>query len=105
MKVRVRPNRQMVTDAGHHTVGKVLELSEAKARQWIALGAVEPVGKVAEPETSSQRQGRANVAKRVAEELATNPNRSDREIAKVVGCDHKTVAKHRKSTASTTPPE
>ncbi|MQA76800.1 MAG: hypothetical protein GEU88_21330 [Solirubrobacterales bacterium] len=53
-------------------------------------------GEVPSREGPSAAQGRENVGQRVAEELAIDDSRSDREIARIVGCDHKTVAKARK---------
>jgi hypothetical protein len=98
MKVRVRDNRQVVDNDGqHHLAGAKLDMPEAEARTLVKLGAVELVDDMPEGETSSQRQGRANVRKRIAEELAVDADRSNREIAEVVGCSDKTVASVRKA--------
>jgi hypothetical protein len=39
----------------------------------------------------------------IESELRENPQRSDREIARLVDCDHKTVAAHRKRLGPATP--
>lgn len=105
MRVRVRPNRQVVTEAGHHYGGDELDVPDGTAAAWARLGAVEPVaGTLPEREGPSAAQGRANVRARIAEELRVDDTRSDRAIAAVVGCDHKTVAKARKAAAPAAPP-
>lgn len=98
MRVRVRDGRQVVTEAGHHYGGEVLDVDGATATDWVRQGWADPVdGAILEREGPSAPVGRANVQRRIAEELATDPTRSDRAIAAAVGCDHKTVAKARKT--------
>ncbi|RFS86799.1 hypothetical protein D0T12_00445 [Actinomadura spongiicola] len=53
-------------------------------------------GDPGDQEGPSAPQGRANVRARIAEELAADPSRSDRVIAKTVGADHKTVGSVRR---------
>lgn len=107
MRVRVRDGRQVVTEAGHHYGGEVLDVADATAAQWVRQGWADPLdGPLPQREGTSAPVGRANVQRRIAEELATDPTRSDRAIAAVVGCDHKTVAKarNRSDLAEAAPP-
>ncbi|GAA2621998.1 hypothetical protein SMC26_32945 [Actinomadura fulvescens] len=123
VNVRVRDGRQIVTDLGHHYGGEILTVPARLARQWVRYGwadettdpnpsadhpaarvptaegqgADDADGATAEPEpVPSSPRGRGNVRVRVAEELRADALRSDREIAKVVGCDHKTVGSVRR---------
>lgn len=98
MKVQVRANRQVVHNGQHHYGGDVVDVDGPTALKWTLWGFTDPLGgDVPTREGPSAAQGRANVRKRITEELAIDDTRSDRAIAEVVGCDHKTVAKARKS--------
>lgn len=98
MRVRIREHRQVVTEAGHHYGGELLDVTDATGAQWVRQGWADPLD-TAPPqrEGPSAPVGRANIQARIREELAADPTRSDRAIAAVVGCDHKTVAKARKT--------
>lgn len=104
MRVRVRPNRQVVTEDGHHFGGDELDVPTATAQAWVRLGAVDAVEELPQREGPSVAKGRENVRQRIAEEFRVDDSRSDRAIAQVVGCDHKTVAKIRKAGGWEKPP-
>jgi hypothetical protein len=55
---------------------------------------------------TSEEMSTGTAAKRTAidAELRNDPNRSDREIARIVGCDHKTVGARRADMRSISPP-
>ncbi|MFC4912574.1 hypothetical protein [Actinomadura gamaensis] len=124
VRVRVAQGRQVVTDHGHHHGGETVAVPASTATEWIARGWVapasddsppaphsspppseppsEPAPVPVVPDGASAVRGRANVRARIVEELRADPDRSDRAIAAVVGCDHKTVGTVRR--ALTPPP-
>ncbi|MFC5182830.1 hypothetical protein [Actinomadura harenae] len=123
-RVRVLEGRQIVTELGHHHGGETLTASPRTAADWIRWGWAEDVtendaGRRAEPdvredqadapdagprlvpptpepEAPSAGRGRANVAERIAQEIRANPSASDRELVRLIGCDHKTVGRVRR---------
>lgn len=100
VRVRVADGRQVVTDTGHHRGGDVLTVHAHTARQWITWRWAVPVDDEqlpAVPDGPAARHHRANVRARIRDELKTDPGRSDRTVANVVGCDHKTVGAVRKA--------
>lgn len=98
--VRVADGRQVVTDTGHHRGGDVLTVDPHTARQWVTWGWAAPVDEMPPaPETPAARHHRANIRARIKAELATDHDRSDRTVANIAGCDHKTVGAVRKAMA------
>lgn len=96
IRVRVAEGRQVVPIEGGpvRRAGAEIEIEPVLARKWISWGWVVPVdGGQAPPapDGPSVRHHRANVRARIREELKTDHDRSDRTVASVVGCDHKTV--------------
>ena len=92
-RVKVSPGRQVVDEHGHHYEDDELDVAEGTARQWVSLGWVTRVDTEQPPATGyAVSRGRANVRERIRLELQTDPSRSNRAVADVVGCDHKTVA-------------
>jgi hypothetical protein len=96
VKVTVNPYRQVVHGGRHHFSGDVIDLDAGTAERWSRLGWVSTDKALPQRDAHSMVHARANVQKRIREELAVDATRSDRAIAKVVGCDHKTVAAQRK---------
>ncbi|WP_067470182.1 hypothetical protein [Actinomadura macra] len=95
VRVRVVEGRQVATGTGLHGAGTELEIDDRLLlRRWVAWGWVVPVEGDEVPTRRpgpAARHHRANVRARIREELATDHTRSDRAVATVVGCDHKTV--------------